>query len=151
VTSSLRRRLDRQTAQVAYEDVIAVASPEVKSFADRLTRWVDEHGWSTEPTDKGLKLLTGDGVYVCRFQPTLENVEVDLRRFRRRGLDAVADDLASRLSDFAEADLTERSVQVPLTGIDRRWDDFFEIFLPDYVAEVVEADRMGLDPGLGQA
>jgi hypothetical protein len=134
---------------VAYEDVIAVAPPEVRAFADRLIRWVDAHGWSTETTDKGLKLCTEDGVYVCRFQPTLENVEVDLRRFRRRELDDVADDLAARLSDFADEDLTQRSVQVPLTAIDRRWDDFFEVFLPQYVDKVRDADRTGPDPGPG--
>ena len=136
---------------MAYEDEIAAATPEVRAFADRLIRWVDAHGWSTDTTDKGLRLHSDDGVYVCRFQPTLKNVEVDLRRFRRRGLDAIADDLAARLTGFADEKLTERAVQVPLTAIERRWDDFFEGFLPHYVAEVREADRTGPDPGHRQA
>jgi hypothetical protein len=136
---------------VSYKEAIRDAPPEVRAFADRLIKWADARGWVTDTTDKGLKLCTGDGVYVCRFQPTRKNVEVDLRRFRRRGLDDVADDLAARLSGFAEADLTDRSVQVPLAAIDLRWDEFFEGFLPGYVAAVADADRAGPDPGPGHA
>ncbi|MGY1727931.1 hypothetical protein ACI79J_13260 [Geodermatophilus sp. SYSU D01062] len=90
-------------------------------------------------------------MYVCRFQPTLGDVEVDLRRFRRRGFDDVADDLAARLSRLAGAELSGRSVQVPLAVIDRHWDAFFEDFLPIYVKAVEYADLTGPDPGHGRA
>lgn len=133
---------------MAYEDELAAAPPEVQAFAARLEGWVDERGWSTEPTAKGLKLLTGDGTYVCRFQPTLAGVEVDLRRFRRRGLDAVADDMAARAKAVtADEDLTDRSIQVPLVGIERNWDRFFDGFLRVHLAAVEKADREGPDPG----
>lgn len=126
----------RQTDQVPFAELVARASPEAQEFEERLTAWAAQRGWITDLTRAGRRLLTPEGIYVFRHSPGLGRVEVDLRRLDGHGLEHRAEQLAQRLEGIVGGTLTRRSMQVPVGAVLQHWDEFFEEFLPDYLAAV---------------
>ncbi|HEX2072883.1 MAG TPA: hypothetical protein VHF92_03790 [Geodermatophilus sp.] len=77
------------------------------------------------------------------FYPRREVVEVSLRPLRLCGLDQSADELAQRLDMIAGRRMMRRQPHVPVQAVLEHWTEFFDEFLPDYVAAIASAEACG--------